>query len=212
MESKYNRFKNLKPDYHFRIDGDAAYGRLPDGTEFIIDRDNTNLVNSYFFHRSAKGYIYTLKSKTKKENTRLHWLVFGYTSRPPFIIDHINRNKMDCRRCNLRIVSSHQNSMNRSISKTNRSGYTGAYVAKHGYIAKICFNYHRIYLLKSDDPVVCAQAYNYAAQLLFGEFAGHINDVPDASDEIKEIVWSRCSRYLGEARIITTPIDIRNYA
>ena len=31
--------------YHFRIYGDSAFGKLPDGTEFVIDADDIQRVN-----------------------------------------------------------------------------------------------------------------------------------------------------------------------
>ena len=42
-----------------------------------------------------------------------------------FEIDHINRNKLDNRKENLRIVTRSQNQMNRVIQKNNTSGYKG---------------------------------------------------------------------------------------
>lgn len=45
-------------------------------------------------------------------------------------IDHINHNKMDNRRCNLRIVTRGQNALNQPLRKTNTSGYKG--VRPHG--------------------------------------------------------------------------------
>jgi len=60
----------------------------------------------------------------EKAGTLMHHLVIGY---PPSgeQVDHINRNKLDNRRENLRFVSQSVNTMNRGKLKNNTSGYIG---------------------------------------------------------------------------------------
>ena len=43
------------------------------------------------------------------------------------IIDHSNRNSLDCRKKNLEITSYSRNNLNSSFSKNNTSGRTGVY-------------------------------------------------------------------------------------
>lgn len=111
-------------DYHFVIKDGCADGILPDGTHFLIDADMIPTVEKYGFHLNHKGYPYVPKFVTKTNNIFLHWLVLGYTERPEFQVDHINRIKTDCRRCNLRPMTNQQNTMNRKPNKRNKSGYT----------------------------------------------------------------------------------------
>lgn len=199
-------------DYHFVIKDGCADGILPDGTHFLIDVDMIPTVEKYGFHLNHKGYPYVPKFVTKTNNIFLHWLVLGYTERPEFQVDHINRIKTDCRRCNLRPVTNQQNTMNRKLNKRNKSGYTGAFYInrKSGgyYVGKICINDKRITLHKSQDVIECAQAYNIASSLLFGEFAGHKNDVPPPSEKLYRSVYEKCLPYFQQARFATQPVLI----
>lgn len=47
------------------------------------------------------------------------------------LTDHINRDKFDNRRANLRSATHTQNMANRKTNKTNKSGYKGVYYDKH---------------------------------------------------------------------------------
>ena len=198
--SRFNAFKGKKANYNFVVENDVARGTLPDGTLFLIDADKVELVSNYFFHSGDRGYIYTLKGNNTECKVMLHWLVLGHLKRPDFQVDHINRDKTDCRVSNLRAATNQQNSMNRKKSCNNTSGYKGAYFNKFNgyYMSKICVNYHQIYPYRSHNLIECAQAYNVAAKLLFGEFAGELNDVPPASETIISKVYEKCRPYILE--------------
>lgn len=56
-------------------------------------------------------------------------------------IDHINRNKLDNRKSNLRICNRSINMQNRGVNKNNTSGYKGIYINKSGkYVAHCQIN------------------------------------------------------------------------
>lgn len=201
------------PDYHFTIAGPVAEGVLPDGTRFLVDTDMIPAVSALWWHYDGHdGYV--VSAPDRRHDIRLHRFVLGVTD-PQVTVDHINRVRTDCRRCNLRPVTAHQNSMNTSRQKNNRSGHLGVAVLRDGpdplYRASIGFNDRKITLLVSGDPVECAQAYNHAADLLYGRYRGHVNDVPDAPRWIRRIVEDKCRPYMQAAaearrpRPLTTP-------
>ena len=191
------------PDYQFVINGETAVGTLRTGEEFIVDADDVDRIKKKIWRIDPKGYIL---STDGGEKVFLHRFVLGYSNNKDQIcIDHINRIKTDCRKSNLRIVSAQQNSMNRSIGSNNTTGYIGVVYLKHKdrYRASIGLNNKRIYLGTSKDPAECAMLYNYAAQILFKEYAGEKNPVGELPEEQKLIVLCRIAPYLEEAAIAT---------
>lgn len=48
-------------------------------------------------------------------------------------MDHINRDKLDCRKFNLRIADHSINSLNRDVQSNNQCGEKGVYQNKAGY-------------------------------------------------------------------------------
>lgn len=200
-----NRCENCPPDYNFKVDGEVAIGTLPDGSHFTIDAADINKVSQRWWHRKPEGYIVSTERTGRCRQLRLHEFLLNSNDLPNVIIDHINRNKLDCRRSNLRFVTPQQNVMNKSLSKNNRTGYAGVFFDnKMGcYRAKIGINNQRISLGRSDNPVECAQMYNLAADMLFREFAGHHNDVPEPSEKIKKQVTEKCMPFMAAADLAT---------
>jgi hypothetical protein len=190
--------KQCQPDYHFKIFGDKAIGTLKDGTNFIIDSEEVDKVSRYHW-MFKEGYI--LCTNTKMKKIRLHNLLMGVRKTGNYCVDHINRNPLDCRKSNLRIVTLQQNSMNRSITSANTTGYVGVIFHKRqkSYFAKVGLNNKNIYLGSSKNKIECAQMYNFASELLFGEFVGHRNDVPEPRQELKQKVYKKCLPYLNQA-------------
>lgn len=86
--------------------------------------------------------------------------------------DHINRNKLDNRKENLRICTKSQNRANIGHLHSNTSGYKGVFISNGRWRAQITVNKCRIELGYFDDPKSAAIAYDNAAKLYLGEFAG----------------------------------------
>lgn len=89
------------------------------------------------------------------------------------IIDHVNGNKLDNRRINLRIANTASNGWNRKTGNNNTSGYKGVH-----YIPRINKWQSRIQVYKNrkhlgyfETAELAAKAYDNAAIEYHGEFA-----------------------------------------
>lgn len=94
---------------------------LRNGTKVLIDDDRADLatLRGWFMHSS--GYVgREYWSEGKRSFRFLHEVVYGEKAPPGHRIDHENRNVLDCRRLNLRLVTASQNAQNRE--KTTKRG------------------------------------------------------------------------------------------
>ena len=205
FSSKTNVCAHCKPEYHFQITEQSAEGILPSGVRFKIDASLVETASQYHWRQDNRGYIVSMDNDNK---LFLHHLAIGRPDDSKLCVDHISRDKTDCRRENLRVVTLQQNAMNRSMGRNNTSGYVGVSFNKRTgrSFAKISLNDKTIFLGSSYDPVLCAQRYNYAAQVLFRQYAGHRNEVPELCDEEKRIIDQRLKKHLPAAMVATTEV------
>lgn len=88
-------------------------------------------------------------------------------------VDHINRDRLDNRRENLRVATSSQNKFNQGKQANNTSGYKGVSFHKQRgrWVAEIWQFNKKHYLGLFETREAAAKAYNDAALRLHGEFA-----------------------------------------
>lgn len=88
-------------------------------------------------------------------------------------IDHVNGDKLDNRRRNLRFATRSQNAMNKGKPKNNTSGFKGVswYKKAKKWCARIKVNGKTIHLGLFAEIKIAARAYDAAARELHGEFA-----------------------------------------
>lgn len=105
----------------------------------------------------------------KFKNIYMHQLIMPRVK--GMVIDHINRNKLDNRRCNLRLVSRSQNCLNVSRKKGVSSKYTGVRKVRKKWQARITVNGKETYLGTFETDYLAAKAYDKKCLEIRGRFA-----------------------------------------
>lgn len=144
-------------------------GFLINGEEFLFDLEYYDLIKDYYWHKNNRGYI---TSNTRGKAIKLYRLILDcYDSK--ITIDHINHNKLDNRKCNLRFVSRSQNGMNSKLHKNNTSGVSGVHWDKNiqKWVARITVNYERINLGSFDKFEDAEKRRLEAEEQYYGEYS-----------------------------------------
>ena len=104
----------------------------------------------------------------------LHRWIFDYPKNT--VIDHINHNTLDNRRCNLRLTEQKKNLEHRNgKNKNNKSGYRNVFwdSRKNKWTVHLCKDYHNIHVGDYDDLDEAGRVAEEARQKYYGKFAGH---------------------------------------
>lgn len=139
---------------------------LTKGQFAIVDDDDYDYLSKRKWHISghyAATYIGNNKSFPMQDMILPH--------NTSLCVDHINGNKLDNRKSNLRVCTKRQNSYNRKLGKNNKTGLKGVSPYRNKFRAVIYWNYKHIHLGMFDSPAAAAAAYDRKALELYGEFA-----------------------------------------
>lgn len=114
----------------------------------------------------------TISYKPRKQRTSLlmHRVIMNFPNKS---IDHINRNSLDNRKCNLRICTHSQNNANAVIRKNNTSGLKGVSWNKYHncWEAYVHHNFKKIRIGYFKDKIKAGIAFDKKAKQLFGDYA-----------------------------------------
>ena len=120
--------------------------------KFIFDKDDYDLIKDISWN-ITRGYVVGRKND---KSLRLHRYIlesrYGDLKFEEYI-DHLNKNKLDNRKINLKICSSSENKQNANIYINNISGTTGVNwdEKRNKWRSRICLNYKQIDLGFFDD-------------------------------------------------------------
>ncbi len=124
------------------------------------DEDDHELVNQYNWH-IADGHA-------RSGSLLMHRLILGVTD-TELQVDHIDHNKLNNQKSNLRICTRSQSLHNRVTQKTS-SKFKGVRRYKGKYFAQIKHNYKYIYLGIFRSEITAAKVYDKASRGLYKEF------------------------------------------
>jgi len=148
--------------------------KLKSGHHILIDDEDFERVSQYRWgmYPSCRYVTATINGKT----TSIHRFVMN--AEQGQYVDHINGDRLDNRKSNLRFCSHRANTQNRKLNKNSTTGIKGVCKLKNGrYRAKIGNNGDRLNLGVWETERDATIAYNVGAKLLYGEFA-NLNNLP----------------------------------
>lgn len=102
---------------------------MSNNQQFYFDIEDLPLIQNYYWSISTTGYAVSYYFTRDEDNKRIHHMRLFHrmimNALDGMDVDHINRNRLDNRKMNLRLCLSQQNDYNNSLSKSNTSGVTG---------------------------------------------------------------------------------------
>lgn len=162
------RYVHREPifDYKKKIVHIPLSSHTPELRYAIIDIDDYDKVKNYHWSVGV-GYAHGRDSTAKnKVKTAMHRIIMGNSG---LFVDHINGNRLDNRKSNLRLCTQADNNKNNK----GRGKYKGAYFRNNKWHSSIKVNGKSIHIGTFASEVNAAQAYNFAAEKYHGEFANY---------------------------------------
>lgn len=143
---------------------------LTHGKVAIVDAADYPRLSRQKWHFAVRGDACITRTRNgRKAQIKMH----RYLLNPPAdkVVDHINRNPLDNRRCNIRLADKSQNAANTTKQRAN-SGFRGVFHCRstnrfHAYIKRVD---KREYLGSFPSAIEAARARDERGRELFGEF------------------------------------------
>lgn len=120
-KSKINGKNNIKRNKYDIIGDTVIMYTNNTGVPFYIDLEDLDKAKKYTWMENDKGYIVRTASYLA-----LHRYLMGEVDET-LVVDHRDRDKKNNRKNNLRVVTQQENTVNRSVNKTNKFGVAGVH-------------------------------------------------------------------------------------
>lgn len=159
--------------------GDHAFVPLTKGFVALIDPEFAPLVGQWQWHarwsRGASWYARRTINLRDSSGKRVKYSIYLHRLICPapdgVLVDHINRDTLNNRRANLRVVSVTGNTLNRAKRRGTLSQYRGVTLTGKRWSATITSGGKQTYLGSFPSEVEAAEAYDEAAMRLHGDEA-----------------------------------------
>ncbi len=140
------------------------FGKYGSGKFAIVDDEDYTELSKHRWSLTGRGYA------ARGDRVTMHRMI--NKTQPSLCTDHINQNKLDNRRRNLRSCSIMENAWNRPKRSTNTSGFRGvSFHRKSGrWQAVICVGNKKKHLGYFLSPSVASAAYERIAVATLGSF------------------------------------------
>ena len=190
-------------------------GRRGQGKFALVDDEDYAAASLYSWNVNPYNYAATsIGGRKDKKLLFLHRLITGNPPEGKFV-DHIDGNRLNCSRSNLRFVTPTQNLHNMTAHQNTSSRFKGVSwdSSRELWAANIQCDKTPIRLGRFASELDAARAYNTAAVHYFGEYA-RLNIIPDEAEDTARyrqatpVAHSRTSKYRG----VYFPTDKKRWA
>lgn len=141
--------------------------------DFIFDLEDYEKIKDYKWYLNPKKYANALALDNNNKRKYVFASRIIMDCPEDMVVDHINKDTLDNRKENLRIITTTENNRWKKIARNNKYGITGIYLDKEtGYWnASICVNLKQIYLgyYKTKEEAIIARL--LAEKKYYSEFA-----------------------------------------
>lgn len=140
---KLENVRRQRKRNEYEIIGEYVKVKLNDTDFMLCDIEDWEKLKKHHWYVNSVGYA--AGGTSDKGVFLFHKKVTNTKSE---VVDHINMNKLDNRKCNLRIADKKVNSINRGLQPNNTTGYKGVYRdRRYGtWFARVTVNGETIHL------------------------------------------------------------------
>lgn len=152
--------------------GGNRYKDKPVRGYVMVDDEDFEVLNKFEWYMHNGYASRSIKQPDGRyKSFRMARIIMGATSGQ--LVDHIDRNKLNNQRHNLRFADKSINSINRERQSNNKSGFRGVHFEKQTkkWRAEIHSYDRHIRLGRFSNPKDAALAYNKVAREIFGDVA-----------------------------------------
>lgn len=139
--------------------------------EVLVDESDAEFLSQWAWRVDSNGYAHRNEG-TAQKNLK-HVLMHRFITNAPdgLTVDHVNRNRLDNRKANLRFATKADQAKNASLRKDNKTGIKGVSKKGNKYVAQIQVNNDSRFIGYFDTAEDAADAYRKACVELHGDFA-----------------------------------------